>query len=190
MAVDTIHTQTVEHIERPHPFGVTLCQIVVHGYHMNTVSGQCVQEYREGSYQCLTFTGCHFRNLAFMENDTTKQLYVVVNHVPHHVVTTGYPVILINGFVSLDAYKILCCSELAVEFRGSHYNFFIFGKTFGSCLNDGESNGQYFVQCFFIFLQNFFFYLVYLRKYFFAVFQFKAFDTRFQFFHFRTFSGC
>ena len=45
VSVDTIHAQTVEHIKRAHPFGVTFCQIVVYGYHMHAVSGQCVEEY-------------------------------------------------------------------------------------------------------------------------------------------------
>ena len=124
-----------------------------------------------------------------MQNDTTEQLYIVVYHVPDRIVTTGYPVILINGLIALDAYKVFCSSQLAVEISGGNYDFFIFRETFCGSLDDWESNGQYFVQCFFVFIQNFFFYLVDLCKDFFAVFQFQAFDTRFQFFHFRTFGG-
>ena len=66
VSVDAIHAQAVEHIERAHPFGVTFCQIVVHGYYVHAVSGQCVEEYGQGGHQGLTFTGCHFRNLAFV----------------------------------------------------------------------------------------------------------------------------
>ena len=96
----------------------------------------------------------HFRNLAFMENDTTKQLYVVVNHVPHRVVTTGYPVILINGFVSLDAYKSFVVASWRSNSVAVTTISSFSAKRLAVCLNDGESNGQYFVQCFFIFLQN------------------------------------
>ena len=136
VTVDAIYAQTVEHIKRTHPFGVTFCQIIIHGNHVHTVSGQCIQEYGEGSHQCLTFTGCHFRNLAFVQNDTTEQLYIVVYHVPDRIVTTGYPVILINGLIALDAYKVFCSSQLAVEISGGNYDFFIFRETFCGSLDD------------------------------------------------------
>ena len=72
MLVDTIYAQTMEHIERAHPFRVTFSQIIVHGYYMNTVTGQCVQKYRQSSYQCLTFTGRHFGNLTLMQHYATE----------------------------------------------------------------------------------------------------------------------
>ena len=189
MAVDTIHAQSVEHIKRSHPFGVTFGEVIIHGNHVYTVSGQCVEEYRESSHQCFTFTGCHFRNLTFVQNDTTEELYIVVNHVPYRIVTTGYPVILIDGLVAFDAYKIFRCSQLAVKIRSGNNDFFIFCESFGSSFHDRESNGQYFVQCFFIFLQNFFFCLIDLCEDFFAVFQFQCLDACLQLFHFRTFGG-
>ena len=187
MAVDTIYAEAVEHIKRAHPFGVTFGEVIVHGYHMHAVSGQCVQEYREGSYQCFTFTCCHFRNLTFVQNDTTEQLYIVMNHVPCHIVTTRYPVILVDGFIAFDTYKIFCSSQMAVEFSRSYYDFFVFCKSFGSCLDDRESYGQHFVQCFLVFFENFFLYLIYLCKDVFAVFQFCVFNARFEFFHFCAF---
>ena len=189
MTVDTIYAQTVEHIKRTHPFGVTFGEVIIHGNYVYAVSGQCVEEYRECSHQCFTFTGCHFRNLTFMQNDTTKELYIVVNHVPQCVVTTGYPVILIDGLVAFDAYEIFCSSQLTVEVGSSYNDFFIFCKTFGSSLYDRKSNRQYFVQCFFIFFQNFFFCLIDLYEDFFAVFQFESFNACLQLFHFRTFSS-
>ena len=100
----------MEHVKRTHPFGVTFGEVIIHGNYVYAVSGQCVEEYRECSHQCFTFTGCHFRNLTFMQNDTTKELYIVVNHVPQCIVTTGYPVILIDGLVAFDAYEIFCSS--------------------------------------------------------------------------------
>ncbi|CCY50332.1 uncharacterized protein BN523_00125 [Bacteroides sp. CAG:189] len=50
VSVDTVDAQSVEHVKRSHPFRVTFCQIVVHGYNVHTVSGQCVQEHRQGSH--------------------------------------------------------------------------------------------------------------------------------------------
>ena len=47
MTVDTIYAQSVEHIKRSHPFGVTFGEVIIHGNHVHTVSGQCVKEYRE-----------------------------------------------------------------------------------------------------------------------------------------------
>ena len=44
-----------------------LSEVIIHGNYVYAVSGQCVEEYRECSYQCFTFTGCHFRNLTFMQ---------------------------------------------------------------------------------------------------------------------------
>ena len=38
--IDTIDAQTMEHIERTHPLRVTFGQIVIDGYHVNTISGQ------------------------------------------------------------------------------------------------------------------------------------------------------
>ena len=38
VTVDAIYAQTVEHIKRTHPFGVTFCQIVVHCYHVHAVT--------------------------------------------------------------------------------------------------------------------------------------------------------
>ncbi len=95
---------------------------------MHAVSGQGIQEYREGSYQCLTFTGCHFRNLTFVQNDTTEQLYIVVYHVPDRIVTTGYPVVLVDGLIAFNAYEIFGSGQMAVELRSGYRDFFIFGK--------------------------------------------------------------
>ena len=187
MAVDAIYAQTVEHIKRAHPFGVTFGKVVVHGYYMHTVSGQRVQEYRKGSNESFTFTGCHFRNLTFVQNDTTEQLNVVMNHVPYRIIAAGIPVVLVDGLVAFNAYKVFGGSQMAVEFSRGYYDFFVFRKSFGSCFDDRESYGQYFFQCFLVFFENFFLYLIYLCKDFFAVFQFGAFDARFKFFHFSAF---
>ena len=46
------------------------------------VSGKRIQVGRQGRYQCFTFTGCHFRYLAFVQGYTTYQLHIVVQHVP------------------------------------------------------------------------------------------------------------
>ena len=50
MLVNAIHGKTVEHIEWPHPFRVTLREVVIHGYDMHTVAGQCVEEDGQGCH--------------------------------------------------------------------------------------------------------------------------------------------
>ena len=72
MLIDAIHTQAMEHIQRTHPFRVTLSQVIINGYDMHTVSGQRIEEYRKRSHQGLTFTCRHFGNLALMQYDTTE----------------------------------------------------------------------------------------------------------------------
>lgn len=103
MTVDAVYAESVEHVKRSHPFGVTFCQVVVHGYYVYAVSGQCIQEYGEGSHQGFTFTCCHFGNFTFVQYHATEQLYVIVNHVPHRVVAAGVPMVLPDGFVTFDA---------------------------------------------------------------------------------------
>ncbi len=107
MLVDTVHTQTVEHIQRSHPLRVTLGQVIVHGHYMDAVTCQGIQEHGEGSHEGLTFTCCHLGDLSLMEYLTTEELHVVVDHLPFQVVATGSPVVVIDGFVSVDGDEIL-----------------------------------------------------------------------------------
>ena len=72
MLIDTVYTQAMEHIERAHPFRVTLSQIVIDCNHVYTITCQGIQEYRQCSNQGFTFTGSHFRNLTLMQYNTTK----------------------------------------------------------------------------------------------------------------------
>ena len=66
MLVDAIHRESVEHIERSHPLGVTLGEVVVDGYHMHTVACEGVEEHRQCGDESLTLTGCHLGNLTLM----------------------------------------------------------------------------------------------------------------------------
>ena len=47
-----------------------------------------IQEDRCCTYKGLTLTGSHLGNLTLMENNTTEELYIVVNHFPLHIITT------------------------------------------------------------------------------------------------------
>ena len=138
MLVDAVYTETVEHIERAHPFGVTLGQIVVDRHHVNTIARKSVEEDRKGGHKGLSFTRCHFGNLTFVENHATEQLNIVVNHVPLHVVASGNPVIVINGFVVVNGNKVVSRSQRAVEVGSRNHHLAVLGKAASRTLHNGE----------------------------------------------------
>ena len=107
MLVDTIYRETVEHIERSHPLRVTLSQVVVHGYYVYTITCEGVQEDRGCTYEGLTLTGSHLCNLTLVENNTTEELYIVVNHFPLHIITAGCPVVVIDSLVAIDGNEVV-----------------------------------------------------------------------------------
>ena len=127
MLIDTIYAQAMEHIKRTHPFRVTFCQIIVDSYYVYAITRQGIQEHRKRCYQSLTFTGCHFRNLTLMQHHTTKQLYIVMYHVPGHFVSTCFPMVLPDSLVTFNTNEVTSlCSKFTVKITGSHFQFFIF----------------------------------------------------------------
>ena len=136
--VDAVDTKTVEHIERPHPFGVTLGQVVVDRHHVNTVARKSIEEDRKGGHKGLSFTRCHFGNLAFVENHATEQLNIVVNHVPLHVVASGHPVIVINGLIVFNGHKVVSSGQRAVEVGSRNHHLAVLSEATGCTLHDGK----------------------------------------------------
>ena len=187
--VDTVNGKPVEHIERAHPFRVTFGQVVVYGYDMHTITCQRVQEYRQGCHQCFTFTGRHFRNLTFMQNDTTEQLDIVVDHVPGYFVTAGNPMVVVEGFVAVNFHKVEFGSQVAVEVVCCHFDRFVLCETASRIFHDGEYFRKRFFQYDFHLFCDFFFDLVYFSPDRFTFFQFFVVDAFAQFFHFGAFIG-
>ena len=184
MLIDTIYAQSVEHIKRAHPFRVTLSQIIVDSYHMNTVSCQGIQEYRQGSHQSLTFTSRHFGNLTLMQYDTTKQLYIVVYHVPFHIVTACCPMVFPDSLIAIDRNEIFSfASQLTVEIGSSNYNLIVFRQTACCIFYDSKRCRQHFVQCLFVLVEHFFLKLINLREDSLTLFEFGVFDSSFQLFY-------
>jgi len=184
MLVDTIHAQAMELIKWSHPFGVTLGEVIIHGHDVNTISSQGIQEHRQGSYQSLTFTCCHFGNLTLMKHGTPEELHIVVNHRPLHVVTTGNPMVLPNGLIVFDTNEILALSsQQTVKLRSGHYYLFIFRKTACRILHDGKSLGMHFIQSLFVFIQYFLFQLINLSENRLTLFDFSSFDGGLQLFN-------
>ena len=144
--VDAGDRQTVEFVHRPHPFGVTLGQIVVDRYHVHALASQCVEEYGERCHEGLALARRHLGDLAFVEHHAAEELHVVVYHVPFDVVAAGQPVIGIDGLVAFDGYEILRCRELPVEIGSRYYDGLVFGEAACRILHDGERFGKNFVE--------------------------------------------
>ncbi len=100
--VDAVDRSTVEHVERPHPLGVALGQVVVDGHHMHAAARERAEEHGEGGHEGLAFTCGHLGDFALSQDDAADELHVVVRHVPLEVVAAGHPVVLPYGLVALD----------------------------------------------------------------------------------------
>ena len=171
----------MEHIERAHPFRVTLSKIVVHGYHVYTVTCQCVEEYRECTHKCFTFTRCHFGNFSLVQYHTTEELHVIVHHVPLGVVATSYPVVLIDSLVAIDGHEIVACSQFAVKVVGSNHYGFVLSKTACRVLHNGKYLGQSLIECHLHFVEHLCFEFIDLAEDYLAVFNRSFFDFGFEF---------
>ena len=152
--INTINRQAVEHIQRTIPLRVTFSQVIVHGHHMHTFVRHSVEEHRQRSHQSLTFTGCHLGYLTLMQNDTTKQLNIVVNHVPGDLVTTCNPVVMIYGLVALnlDEIKPRISSQIFIHLRCRNHYALVLSKTASCRFNDSISFRQDLVQHLFVVL--------------------------------------
>ena len=123
MLIDAVHGQSVEHIQRPHPLGVTFGEVVVHRDHVHTLACEGIEEYREGGHEGLSFTCRHLGNLSLVQGYTSDKLHVVMHHIPLHLVASGNPVVGVDGVVPFNAYEVVVDGEFAVEIAGLHGDF-------------------------------------------------------------------
>ena len=77
--------QTQEPVDAPHPFRVTLGQVIVDGDHMHALAFQGIQVGRQHTGQGFSFTGAHFGNTTEVECCTTHDLHKVVFLTQHSV---------------------------------------------------------------------------------------------------------
>ncbi len=149
--------RAVEHVERSHPFGVALRQVVVDGDHVHAASGERAQEHGQRGHEGLTFTGGHLGDFALMEDDAADELHVVVHHVPLDFVAAGNPVVAENGFVAFDAYEVAAFGgHIAVTLGCCDHYLAVFGmgKACGGFAECGEYNRQIFVELIFNGIEN------------------------------------
>ena len=140
----------MEHVERPHPFGVALGEIVVDGHHVYAAAGERAQEHRQRGHEGLALTGCHFGDFALMEDYAAYYLDVVVHHVPLDFVAAGNPVVFPDGFVAFDAYEVASGGgQIAVHLGGGYLDCFIGGEACGGFAHGGEHYRKFVVEdCF------------------------------------------
>ena len=147
MSVDAIHRQSVELIQRPHPFGVAARQVIVDGHHVHALPSQRVQEHGQRRHQRLTFAGRHFGDISFMQHDAAEKLAIVMHHIPHDLVPSGYPRIAVNGLVAVDPDEILAGGgQLPVEIGRRHDDLLVLFEPAGGLLHNGESLRHDFVE--------------------------------------------
>ena len=137
--IDAVHGKSVEHIQRSHPLGVTLGEVVVHRNHVHSLACEGVEEYREGGHEGLSFTCRHLGNLSLVQGYASDKLHVVVHHIPLHLVASGNPVVGVDGVVPFNAYEVVVDGEFAVEIAGLHGNLRILLETPCSGFHNGES---------------------------------------------------
>ena len=78
--VDAVYAQTVKFVERTHPFGIALGEVVIDRNDMYTFASKGIEVNRECGNERLTFTRLHFGNITAMQCGTTHELNVVMNH--------------------------------------------------------------------------------------------------------------
>ena len=136
--VDAVHGQAVEHIQRAHPLGVTLGQVVVDGHHVHAFAREGVQEHRERGHEGLALARRHFRDLTLVQGDAADELDVIVDHVPGDLVAAGQPVVAEDGLVALDIHEIVVHRQISVELRGRDRDGLVLLEAAGRALHDGE----------------------------------------------------
>ena len=77
---DETYAQLKELVYLTHPFGVTLCEVVVDCYDVNALACECVEVNRHCSNEGLTFTRLHFRDSSLVKDDTADYLNSVRLH--------------------------------------------------------------------------------------------------------------
>ena len=180
--VDTVNRYSVEHIQRAHPFRVTLGQVVVHSNHMHTVSGESIEKHRQRGHEGLTFTGSHFGNLSLVKNNTADELHIVVHHVPSDFVATGHPMVPVDGLIAVDAEEVLAMpGKIAVEIGGSNLDGLILLESASGFLHAGKHQRKFFVQLVFKAVEHLFFKFVDFSPERFALVVFEGFDFLFKF---------
>src|SRR3990170_2966202 len=67
-------------VDRSHPVGVPLGQVIVHRDEVRALTGQGVQVQREGGHKGLSLAGLHLRYLALVKDEAAYELDIEMAH--------------------------------------------------------------------------------------------------------------
>ena len=118
-----------------------------------------------------------------MQYNATEQLHIVMHHVPLGVVATSHPMVLVNGLVALNGYKVVTCGKFAVKVIGCHLDGLVFSKAACGILYNGKHFGQRVVEGNLHAVEHLGFELVNLAENYFAVFNWSFLHFAFQLFN-------
>ena len=107
--------------QRSIPLRVTLGQIVVHRYYVNTFTHKGIEIGREGCHKGFAFTGGHFGNFTRVKYNPTNELHIIMHHVPLHLGARCKPFVRPLGNLSCYLDMRLGGGQLFVEHGGLHY---------------------------------------------------------------------
>ena len=196
MFINTIHRQTVEHIERSHPLGVTFGKVVVDCHHVYALVSKRIEEHRQSSHQCFTFTRSHLSDRATllfvifnrtMKNYTTNKLDIIVHHIPHHFVASCSPSVMVDSFVTIYFYEIKACirRQVAIHLGSSYHNGFILSETTSCTLDNSKRIWKNIVERLIIDVQHLFFETINFVVNFFTFINLERLNACFEFDNFR-----
>ena len=97
-----------------------------------------------------------------MQYHATKQLDVIVYHVPHCIVATGNPVMLPQCLVTVYDNKVMLGGQVTVKIRGGNLNLLVLRKAAGGILDYGKYVRENLIQNHLIAVHDLFLQLVYL----------------------------
>ena len=161
--VDAVHSQSMELIQRSHPFRVSFRKVIVNGNHVHTLSRKCIQEHRQGSHKGLSLTCSHLRDIVgylsivhqTVEHHTSDKLHIIMHHIPLHEITASHPFVLIDSLVSVYCHEVLAgCGKLPVCLRGCNLDGVILLETACRLLDNRENLRQCRVKFFRIIVEH------------------------------------
>ena len=81
LRLNDAHAHAQQFIDRPHPLGVALGQVIIDRGQVHPFAGECGQIQRQRRHQRFTFARLHFHDAAMMQGGAAQNLHVEVPHV-------------------------------------------------------------------------------------------------------------
>ena len=106
---------------------------------MYPAAGQSVEEDRQRGHQRFTFAGRHFGDFALVEDHSSDELDVVVDHIPGDGVATRNPSVFVHGPVPFDDEEVFSDGEVSVEVCGGYFYGGVLHKAASRIFHDRKS---------------------------------------------------